>query len=514
MKRCSLLLALFSVYSFAPTASAGDSTHRLYDGITAFVNNPDGREFTVTLDVRDINHRMHGPSELFVKVYPPDGKPVVRELIPDDGVLTHTSNPSAAGWDHEAWYYATCYSRGLQPLVRWSAFSAPDRLATLETRRFTYKVAGGQKGVYRVLVVGAPDHYVTLGIDSDLKYGVSGSPEWIHGHGEMFRRSYVFVPKTTHAINLLFLQFDEPATRTFLLKDLKGNVLAEGDGAEGLVQTSVEALGKFDDQILMLDVSGGSGDFLLNVTFQLDNEFKPVRAPYQAVTAVLSPDEETARATRGGAIYHDGRVFWQMTQVRLHDWLKQIADEDFVYRRGDHKLLSTLWSHHLVERPENQLTGVGFLWGGYHRSHGQFMDGPASFKVHRPDHWLFGGTDLKRDDRFGGKDTIVGYECDGCEMTWNDGLPFPTHKDGTPESFRILATCPARWAPGDSYWYDRFPKDRTGAAVLGVYTRGGTVVTTGTTDWAHGLRGEDPTVMRITRNILDRLSTPRETEPK
>ncbi|MCA9112273.1 MAG: hypothetical protein KDA52_20125, partial [Planctomycetaceae bacterium] len=185
---------------------------------------------------------------------------------------------------------------------------------------------------------------------------------------------------------------------------------------------------------------------------------------------------------------------------------KQWYNVDPLYRKGDHKLLSTLWSHHLIDRPENELTGVGFLWGGYHRSHGQFMDGPASFQVHRPDHWLFKGTDLKRDDRFGGEDTIVGYECDGCEIEWKDGLPFPTHRDGTPETFTILATCPVRWAPGDSLWYDRFPEDRTGAAVLGTYTRGGTVVTTGTTDWSHGLKGNDPTVIQITRNILDRLS--------
>jgi hypothetical protein len=42
--------------------------------------------------------------------------------------------------------------------------------------------------------------------------------------------------------------------------------------------------------------------------------------------------------------------------------------------------------------------------------------------------------------------------------------------------------------------------------VLGVYTRGGTVFTCGSTDWAHGLRGGDLVVERITRNILDRLS--------
>jgi hypothetical protein len=185
---------------------------------------------------------------------------------------------------------------------------------------------------------------------------------------------------------------------------------------------------------------------------------------------------------------------------------KQGYNVDPLYRRGDHRLLSTAWSHHLIARPENQLTGVGFLWGGYHRSHGQFMDGPASFIVHRPDHWIFAGTGLELDDRFGGQDTIVGYECDGCEIRWEAGLPYPTHRDGTPETFQILGTCPARWAPDDSLWYDQFPEDRVGAAVLGVYTRGGTVVTTGTTDWTHGLAGNDPAVVQITRNILDRLS--------
>lgn len=266
------------------------------------------------------------------------------------------------------------------------------------------------------------------------------------------------------------------------------------------------------------ETNGYTIDYAVNS----DLEFHPEILKHYRLVLSIGHDEYWSAPMRdhlekyiadGGnvAFFSGNTCCWQ---VRSEDdgraltcW-KQWYNVDPLYRQGDHRLLSTLWSHHLVERPENQLTGVGFLWGGYHRSHGQFMDGPASFKVHRPDHWLFAGTELKRDDRFGGKDTIVGYECDGCEMTWKDGLPIPTHKDGTPESFTILATCPARWAPGDSYWYDRFPKGRTGAAVLGVYTRGGTVVTTGTTDWAHGLRGKDPAVMRITRNILDRLSEP------
>jgi len=46
-----------------------------------------------------------------------------------------------------------------------------------------------------------------------------------------------------------------------------------------------------------------------------------------------------------------------------------------------------------------------------------------------------------------------------------------------------------------------------GHAVLGTYTSsgGGTVVTSGSTDWAHGLVGRDEQVEQITRNLLDRL---------
>jgi hypothetical protein len=31
------------------------------------------------------------------------------------------------------------------------------------------------------------------------------------------------------------------------------------------------------------------------------------------------------------------------------------------------------------------------------------------------------------------------------------------------------------------------------------------VITAGSTDWAHGLRGNDPAVSRITKNILQKL---------
>ena len=208
-------------------------------------------------------------------------------------------------------------------------------------------------------------------------------------------------------------------------------------------------------------------------------------------------DNLEAFIAKGGnvAFFSGNTCCWQVRSEddgRAPDLLEavlQLTTPSF--RPDDHACLSTLWSHHLVNRPENQLTGVGFLWGGYHRSHGQFMDGSGAFTVHRPDHWLFAGTDLKRGDvvRRQGHDRrlrVRRLRVHGGRT----GCPRRRAATARRKDFLILATCPARWHPDDCEWYERFPKDRTGAAVMGLYTKGGTVFTCGSTDWAHGLRGK------------------------
>jgi len=266
------------------------------------------------------------------------------------------------------------------------------------------------------------------------------------------------------------------------------------------------------------EAAGYAIDYAVNS----DLEFRPELLKHYKLVLSVGHDEYWSAPMRdnlekyienGGnvAFFSGNTCCWQ---VRSEDggralacWKQNFGDDPH-YKEEKYKTLTSLWSHYLVGRPENTLTGVGFLWGGYHRSHGQFMDGPGSFIAHRPDHWLFAGTNLRRGDRFGAdlpKYKVVGYECDGCELVWKDGLPFPTHADGTPKDFEVLATCPARWHPDDCEWYEKWEKGRTGNAVIGTYTRGGTVVTVGTTDWSHGLRGDDAAVVRVTKNVLDRL---------
>jgi hypothetical protein len=178
MKRASVVLALALA---AAGANAEAPNYRLYEELVAFLHNPDGKEFALTLDARDINHIAAGPSELLVKVYAPDGQFFVREVVPDDGVTASSSGGTMAEWHHEAWYYATRYSRGLAPMVRWSSFSDPKRLAAMPKRTFTCTIQGRQKGVYRMALTGSPDDYVTFKTDPSLSCGVAGGPDVQHG---------------------------------------------------------------------------------------------------------------------------------------------------------------------------------------------------------------------------------------------------------------------------------------------------------------------------------------------
>src|SRR5690242_4316785 len=109
------IVSCFILLIAASMAFAESKTFRLYDGIAAYVNNASGDEFIVDLDVRDINMFADGPREVLVKIYAPDGKVLIREIVPDDGVASHAYLPAIGGWDHELWYYTFCRSRGEQP---------------------------------------------------------------------------------------------------------------------------------------------------------------------------------------------------------------------------------------------------------------------------------------------------------------------------------------------------------------------------------------------------------------
>lgn len=293
---------------------------------------------------------------------------------------------------------------------------------------------------------------------------------------------------------------------------------------------------------------GWAIDVVTNADLEDHSELLGPDSPYRLYLSV-GHDEYWTKAMRdtvegfvgrgGNAAFLSGNTAcWQ---VRLEDrntegpaatmvgYKQQFADDPVLGtdRQGE---LTSYWSDVLIGRPENQMTGVSFTRGGYHRIGGAVASGSGGYTVHRPDHWLLEGTGLGYGDQLGADAVTVGYECDGCELTLVDGRPVPTGGDGTPTDLVVIATAPAMHfdrvnAPrppaadepaegehiasrviGDAP--DAFDRIAHGHAVLGSFTApgGGTVVTAGTTEWAHGLSGRSPEVEQITENLLRRLS--------
>ena len=236
------------------------------------------------------------------------------------------------------------------------------------------------------------------------------------------------------------------------------------------------------------------------------------------------------------AFFSGNTAFWQ---VRMEDHTaegpaatmvgyKGMFKHDPVFGTERQGELTSIWSDVLIGRPENLMTGVSFTHGGYHRIGKRATNGAGGYTIHRATHWMFEGTGLDYGDLLGASSTIVGYECDGCDLTYLDGLPYPTGSDGTPSDFEILGTAPAAHFTRTTAARPPKPDDPSelefiasrafgerghefriehGHAVLGTYVApsGGVVITSGCTDWAHGLAGRDPQVERITANVLNRL---------
>ena len=104
-------------------------------------------------------------------------------------------------------------------------------------------------------------------------------------------------------------------------------------------------------------------------------------------------------------------------------------------------------------------------------------------------------------DEFGGKDTIVGYECDGCEINGEKDCHIQRERRDADKFifWRLLLLNGIRMIN----LYDAWQPGREGCAVMGLYQQGGTVLTVGMTDWSHGLAKLNGTADIVTKSIID-----------
>jgi len=229
------------------------------------------------------------------------------------------------------------------------------------------------------------------------------------------------------------------------------------------------------------------------------------------------------------AIFSGNTAFWKVRweddgrTLVCHKWRGESA-EQVAPHEATH-----LWSHPMFGRPEAEITGLSFIYGGYHRLGLCAARGQGGYTVYRNDHWALAGADLFYGDVFGDTLPLVGYENDGCALRFgDDGLPAAAPGLGVPEGLEVIALAPCAFAePADSGYRSLIPPEQLdvvariaygdgspaaqarvtrGHAVMAFFRRGdGEVFNAGTTEWAHGLAARDPFVTRITRNVLQRF---------
>jgi hypothetical protein len=233
---------------------------------------------------------------------------------------------------------------------------------------------------------------------------------------------------------------------------------------------------------------------------------------------------------RGGnlAIFSGNTAFWKVRfdndgrTLVCHKW-RGLEAEPTAGLAATH-----LWSHPTFGRGEAAITGLSFLFAGYHRLGLCAARGQGGYTIYRDKHWALEGTDLFYGDVIGDDVPLIGYENDGCRFTFgDDGLPAPIAHLGVPENLEIIALAPCAFGEAASGYRPLIPPEQLdvvaqimfgdtspaaqarvlrGHAAMASFRRGrGEVFNGGTTEWAHALAAGDPYVERITRNVLKRF---------
>ena len=251
-------------------------------------------------------------------------------------------------------------------------------------------------------------------------------------------------------------------------------------------------------------------------------------------TREMRENVETYVRRGGRAARFAGNFLWQ---IRLEERnSRQVAykydarTHDPLAGTPNECLMTSAWEDPLVNYPGARTFGVNSLRGIYAAFGGMARRAPRGFTVFRPEHWAFETTGLGYADMFGDEASIFGFEMDGLDYTFKNGLPEPTGTDGAPEGLEIIAmgwaTLAETGRPEDAYSLMLGDADaRFREALLGdgsneslaIHSRGsgmvvsfqmgaGEVFTAATCEWVNGLIQKDFYTETITRNVLDRFS--------
>ena len=229
-----------------------------------------------------------------------------------------------------------------------------------------------------------------------------------------------------------------------------------------------------------------------------------------------------------------GNFLWQTrieNEGKSQICYKYNADQDPLVGTDQERLVSGAFEVDPVNRPGALTFGVNALSGIYAGLGNCVGGGPGGFTVYRPDHWAFRDANLGYGDVLGAESRIFGYEVDGLDYRFEDGLPYPTCCDGAAPEIEILAMGLATNIEADhGVWGETLyigtadasfkakalygevtnatlDASERGNGMIISWQRGqGHIFTAATCEWVAGLIRGDRQVEQVTRNVLDRFS--------
>ncbi len=287
--------------------------------------------------------------------------------------------------------------------------------------------------------------------------------------------------------------------------------------------------------------------YQLDYATQHDLHFRPELLEHYECVVIVGHDEYWTAEMRdaidhyvdqGGNVARFAANFiWQVrlenngqTQV-CYKYLAQ--DHDPVMGGEQQGKLTTAWESPLVDRPGASTFGLNGFHCVYSGFGGWNPRNSGGYTVYRNDHWVFDGTDLYFGDTFGSSAKVFGFEVDGVDFSFRNGLPYPRFTDGAPESLEILAMnasgleeenhgnkgtvmyagdADVEFKVTELYGEDTpelRKNNQYGAGQMAVFTRhAGTVFNAGSCEWVNGLRLREPFTEKITQNVLNRFISP------
>jgi hypothetical protein len=237
----------------------------------------------------------------------------------------------------------------------------------------------------------------------------------------------------------------------------------------------------------------------------------------------------------GNAARFAGNFMWQ---IRLEDagktqvcYKEMAGKSDPLAGTSRSHLTTSMWEDPRVGRPGSLTFGLQAIHGIYARVGGAVPRGSGGFITYRPNHWAFADADLYYGDSFGASARIFGFELDGLEYEFRDGLPFPKESAVIPAGLEILAMNVVSPVEADhrhpltrpfigdvsaaqlaNFRYgtdapERLDAARRGSGMIVSFRKGkGEVFHAGASEWVNGLRLREPFTEAITGTVIRRLA--------